>query len=247
MSVWISLGRNDALSLSNPAWLQRLAVGCFILATAHGGWTMLCAAWGMSAASWNWWFWIGMPWEHVRVYTPLASMLLLTGMAYFVPGEGRWPDKGEETRVGVIVGMVIVGVLLGIESLIAWWTDTFWVFWLLQGLSPLIVLFSAMTALLHVGNRLQRGGRHGFVRLMWKVNQTHVGAVVLAVFWIPLLFLRMSWPLQAVFSRGSYGIGFSVVMFAHAVLSLAACACYAWAGRRFLKERAEAIAAWAQA
>lgn len=35
LAVWISLGGNDSLELSNPEWLGRLALACLALATGH--------------------------------------------------------------------------------------------------------------------------------------------------------------------------------------------------------------------
>ena len=119
LAIWITLGGNDELGMSNPAWLRRVALGAVALAASN------LALIGGVIVGWLFGQLVTSPAVVPRSYVFLMSMSLVAhltlgaaGLAVLGASEGRYPERAGGLRRAVLAGAGAAAALA--VWLVAW-------------------------------------------------------------------------------------------------------------------------------
>jgi len=131
LPIFISLGNNQTLEWSNPAWVRKLSLACWVLAGAQ----LLLLTIFIALHVWGSLGWIGPIREFSMRYLGIGSYLLIWHAATLLLAwpERRFPDKDRTLRIalqivagiGVLVGLLILYRIMAnsfmlIDSLTFW-------------------------------------------------------------------------------------------------------------------------------
>ncbi|HEV2293770.1 MAG TPA: hypothetical protein VGR35_07930 [Tepidisphaeraceae bacterium] len=117
LSVWLTLGGNDDLEMSNPQWLRRLALAAGLLAGAN-----VALFGGVGMIHFGKYLWNGNPrfttflsWPY-DVVLPwfLVAYLGLSALGLFLLGghEGRYPERARSRRTMALAGAGVAAVFV---------------------------------------------------------------------------------------------------------------------------------------
>ncbi len=245
LNVWLSLTKNNALNMSNPDWLRRMAIGSLVLAIASVCWGLQLTVWVVQCFAYDWGEVLGSPMMHLRYVLPLIGLIGFFGALWYVPTEGRWPDKHEATRIGVIVGVVLFALaVIGFAWFIPW-RGTWRAMWFGQAISQLAFDALLIGTLLHAIERLNRGFHRRLSRWISWVFAAHLLDLVFAIVWGSMM-LRPSELLTRYLWVAAPNLFFPAMLALHAVMALLAALSFVFGARCFLIDRRLAIKSWAE-
>ena len=245
LTVWLSLTNNNALDMSNPDWLRRMAIGSWVLAAACVCWAMQLIVWVVQCFAYEWGEVLMSPMMHLRYGLPVIGAIGVFGAAWYVPSERRWPDRHAATRIGVVVAIVLFAIgVLGFAWFIPW-RGTWRAMSFGQAISQLPFDILLMVSLLHVIERLNRGFHRRLSRWMSWILVAHLLDLVLAIVWGSIALTPSDF-LESIVWVDAPSVWFPLALAMHALMALLAALTLGLAARRFSIDRRSAMNAWAE-
>lgn len=246
LPVWISLNGTDALGLSNPDWLRRMAVGCVGLGLSSLGWVLLqvfCIERHFTIG--RWWS-AGRLRLYVAVVALALAVALVVAALQLLKDEGRAIDRAQGERRYAMIGIIVFAILAVGAGVVFSQIHPLYD-WILQISLPLLFAVIGHSTLLLVATRLRRCEARRPMRLAIWVCTVMILDFVIVILW--LLAKLLNDEEEGLFIAAIIGPGLAWVplLIAHTLLALITALAFLLAARRFQLERRDAIRAWASA